>query len=180
MTKWQEEALFAQCDDLVCELVRHCGGKALEWEDRVMEARLGFLLGLRTYHRVEGVLEFWPYLVACARERIYAAQRAASRQRGVDSRLSLDRSIPGGRGEPMAVFYPSPDAGVATMTELRDFLDRLEPELRTVAWMSIDGYGEQEMARRLHRELGEISALRQDICQQWVVYNEEPPGTGRL
>ena len=166
-----EEDVYISNHGLIQEACRRYR-KGMEYDDCFLAASEGFLYAVRNYR--QGISEFKTYAMTIMREQIVQEQKELNRIRSIESPLSLDRTVKEEKDSSTLgnTFFKHSYDFVGRLL-LKDFLDSLQEEARSIAWMYIDGYTDKEIMKQLRIAPEKLGVLRKAIYTVWAQYNQE-------
>jgi DNA-directed RNA polymerase specialized sigma24 family protein len=142
-------------------------------EDLVATAFASFFHRASTgqFPHLAGRAQLWALLVAITdRKAVNSLRRHLSAKRGggkVRGDSNVDAAVPGGSAGPLARIEcgdPSPEI-LAFVTEL---IDRLDDNLRQIVSLKLDGFTNEEIARRLNRSLATVERRLRLLRDEWA------------
>jgi DNA-directed RNA polymerase specialized sigma24 family protein len=154
------ERYFRRLVGLARKKLRAAPRRAADEEDVALSAFDSFCRGAEQdrFPKLHDRLDVWQLLVLLTARKAYdLAQHERRQKRGSGAVLDeaalpcpVDSSAPGAALEQFEAPEPTPAFAAQVAEECRRLLERLDtPELRSVALLKVEGYGNEEIAARL-------------------------------
>lgn len=141
--------------------------QGMEYHDCEAEALLGFLLAIRNYQK--GVSDFKSYAEIYVKNHIRQIKRENNRNTRCQSRLSMDKRI-NNYQETIGSRLLCGNDDFEEVISLKDFVDRLDQELKTLVWLYENDYTEKEILKVMHLTGEYLYKIKSRLIDEFKMY----------